>query len=117
MPRIKDGIERATPEEIDAMAKQAKAEVKKEKAATPKALKTEGISPLETNITKTTEIGVNVEKKANPDKAIVDKFKFVPCMKKGWIPMTPDQAKEYSDKGIICGYDPINGIGKITKEQ
>ena len=116
MPRIKDGIERATKEEIDEMAKQAKSEMKKAKAEAPKELKTEGIGKMTVSVAPVVEVGLTVEKKATPDKAIDDKFKFVPCPKKGWISMSDDEARVYSDRGVLAGYDPANKIGLIKKE-
>lgn len=116
MPRVdKDGISRTTDEEREAMAKQAQKENKEEKKA-DKALKTEGVSKLESNVGETVNVGTKVEKKAVPDKKISEAFKYVPVSKAGWIKMTPEEADEYTQKEMLVGYDPSCGMGLLKKD-
>lgn len=117
MPRIQDGVERMTTEEINAIANQAKNEIVSErKVGRPRVLKTEGVSPMETNVASVQEVGVQVDKKASPDKAIESKFQFVPCAKKGWIAMSEEESVRFSEMGVLVGYDPAAKLGLLKKD-
>ena len=117
MPRVKDGVERMTPEEIEAIAKEAKVEIVAErKIGRPKTLKTEGITSMEATAKPITEVGLSIDKKATPDKAIDSKFKFTPAPRKGWIPMSEEEAAQYTKLGILAGYDPSSKIGLLSKD-
>ena len=117
MPRVIDGVEKITDDERNALAKQARVEVKAEAKPVSKELKTEGISKAESNVPEIQVFGMNIERKANPDKNFEQAFKFVPCKKKGWISMTNEEALEYQEQGLLVGHDAINEIGLLKKDE
>ena len=49
------------------------------------------------------------------DSGTLKKFKHIPAERKGWIPMTPAQAKKYEEEGVLAAYDANEGIGWVNR--
>lgn len=115
MPKVVDGVERKTQEEIDAIAKQAKGEFVKDKATKSKTLKTEGASPLESNVSQVQSVGAFNTEPAKQDSAMQKVFKKIPVKKDGWIEMSEEDVVRYQEEGLLIGHDPETGLGLLRK--
>lgn len=49
------------------------------------------------------------------DSGTLKKFKHTPADRKGWIPMTPAQAAEFEEEGVLAAYDANEGIGWVNR--
>jgi hypothetical protein len=116
MPKVVDGVERKTEEEIASLAKEAKGEYVKGKVGRPKTLKTEGAQPLESNVGAIKPIGDFNAEPAKQDAAMAGVFKKIEVRKDGWIKMSEEEVVRYQVEGRLIGHDPLLGIGLLRKD-
>lgn len=49
------------------------------------------------------------------DSGTLKKFKHTPADRKGWIPMTPAEAAQYEEEGVLAAYDGNEGLGWVNR--
>lgn len=49
------------------------------------------------------------------DSGTLKKFKHRPADRKGWIPMTPAQAQQFEEEGVLAAYDANESIGWVNR--
>jgi len=49
------------------------------------------------------------------DSGTLKKFKHTPADRKGWIPMTPAEAAQYEEEGVLAAYDANESIGWVNR--
>lgn len=115
MPKVVDGVERKTEEEINKLASEAKGEFVKAKVGRPKTLKTEGAEPLSSTVVPVKSVGSFNTEPAKQDSAMQAVFKKLIVKKDGWIEMSDEDVVRYQAEGLLIGHDPATGLGLLRK--
>ena len=114
MPKVIDGVERKTTEEIDAIANEAKNEIVKARVGRHPKIKTEGINQLESTVMTPQTIGVFNTNPAKQDSAMQKVFKKIDSVKDGWIKMSAEDVDKLLNVFKPFRIDVNNGAAIAT---